>query len=338
MAMLSRVTYSRVVAQLSRTFVISLRTLHGGDRKGCLRIRPTTADDYDGVVSIRDDINRGFDYIPGTYHELLKYNTGYGGFIDSNLVAFLFGAVIDDGRTIAMQSGRVKRGYEGQGITSEMKEHCLMNLSKTATKSVIVISSQNTYNCLIEKNVQLLCKMERLAFSASRQSLYGQCSTRGETSCLKRADSDFMKNLFLDPKTTSVMFPGNRIVIRGTPYDLVTSNIDRIMCCSDQILVSRRRDTDGVNFMSITSTWRCNTTTVLYINLFGERADESIISQHVHMQIARILSSCEENIVLYVTSVMQHHLETIKRVLEKHSWIYLEGLTLFAIEKSFRNL
>ncbi|XP_033747226.1 uncharacterized protein LOC117332435 [Pecten maximus] len=334
--MLFRVNWRVKVPSLYWT-LMSFSTSHGAwkwaDR---LRIRRTTVDDYEGVVSVRSDINRGCDYIPGTYRQLLKHNTGYAGFIDHELVSFMFAAEIDNGCSVVIQSGRIKEEYEGRGIISAMKKHSFHDLSRTATRSVSVTSSPFACDILLQRNARLLCKMERLIFATSRHALKNtQRSPKVDQSSTIPADDAFLKNIFLSSEITSTIFPENRLVIRGTPYELVTSNIERILCLSDQILVSKDYGTGSANLISFGSTWRSNHTDVVFINLFGESVDDKIIFEHVHRHVAGKTSSCEDKIIMYIVCTKQQHEETVKRVLKKHSWELLVVHDLYAIEESY---
>ncbi|XP_021375658.1 uncharacterized protein LOC110464647 [Mizuhopecten yessoensis] len=55
-----------------------------------LHFRNTTADDYNVVVSLRENVYDGLDYIPSRYHQYLDIFTGLGGYIGTEMNISIF--------------------------------------------------------------------------------------------------------------------------------------------------------------------------------------------------------------------------------------------------------
>ncbi|XP_069134722.1 histidine N-acetyltransferase-like [Argopecten irradians] len=301
-----------------------------------VQFRRATPDDYENVVSIRPNVYNGYDYIPDTYHQLLKYNTGYVGFIEKEMVCFQFAAEIDNGRSVMIQSGRIKEKYEGLGLVSAMIKYGFNDVSQSANRVVSVTRSPSARDKLLKRNAHLLCTMDRLVFSTSREALVSTYrSANVDMSFPVVADASLLNDIFISQETTPNIFPENRLVIRGTVYELMDSNIDQILGLSDQVLVSRDSDTSSATLISFASIWHCYPTSVVFINLYGDMVDEKDICGHILRHTASMASSCREKVVVYVVCTKQYHKQTVRNVMEKHSWEFLTAHNLYAIEETF---
>ncbi|CAC5386837.1 unnamed protein product [Mytilus coruscus] len=120
--------YINVIMNMKRTFHIIKRTLHIASKikqsdavdTNMITFHRVKVDDYYKVMSIRspEDVYEGYDYLPDRFHKLISSSSieGYAASIDKKLVAFQLVNLLDDGRTVLKQAGRVDKEYEGTGI------------------------------------------------------------------------------------------------------------------------------------------------------------------------------------------------------------------------------
>ncbi|XP_069139322.1 histidine N-acetyltransferase-like [Argopecten irradians] len=317
-----------------------------------LTFRTTTAEDYDDVISVRRHLYDGTDYIPYRYYELLEHNTGFAGFIDCTMVCFMFAAVIDDGRSIHIQSIRVREEYEGRGIYSRLRTFCLKKLNTTARKSVYVIESPTSNDQLIKKSVNLvfirrsytrnriteslLFLKRSLKFESTKGTLRSMLGPR-HASSLEKVDVHYLVDLFRDKSATQYLFPENIIVVYWIPYELVPSNIGRMFMGTKMLSsVTPIQDPNSKTvppMISAITVDQCEAGSVIKLDLFGDISNEEIITDHIYTQLERVVDTCSEILILYI-DVQQHvNTDTLQHVLSNMGWKMVYDDVMYGLEK-----
>ncbi|XP_033756195.1 histidine N-acetyltransferase-like [Pecten maximus] len=301
-----------------------------------LNFRKTTEDDYDDVVSIRKHLYGGMDYIPGLYHDLLEYNTGFAGFIGNQMVCFMFAAVVDDGKSILIQSIRVREKYEGKGVYSRLRAFCFKNLNPTTNKSVLMISP-DYFEKLPQRSAKLVFSRHAMNFETTKMSLQSLLRSRNVSSALEKVDAFYLERLFLAQSATQYLFAENRVVINWVPYEILSSNIDSILRGHEMFATAVAEHDFHFQtcspMISGVTVYQCEAGTFVNIDLFGELDDARIISDHVNTHLGRCLDKCEEVIVMYVTYQKQQNTDILLQVLSKLNCRKVDEDIMYGIEK-----
>ncbi|XP_033756194.1 histidine N-acetyltransferase-like [Pecten maximus] len=301
-----------------------------------LKFRKTKADDYDDVVSIRKHLYDGIDYIPSRYHELLEYNTGFAGFIGNLMVCFMFSAVIDDGKSILIQSIRVRKEYEGKGVYSRLRAFCFKKLLHTTNKSVLVISP-DYFEKLPQGSAKLVFSRYAMNFETTKASLQSLLRSGNVSSALEKVDAFYLGRLFFTKSSTQYLFPENRIVVKWVPYEILSSNIDRILRGHEMFATALAEQDFHYKtcspMISAVTVYQCKAGTLVNIDLFGELDDARIISDHVNTHLGRCLDKCHEVIVMYVTYQKQRNTDILLQVLSKLNCRKVGEDIMYGIEK-----
>ncbi|XP_033756193.1 uncharacterized protein LOC117338938 [Pecten maximus] len=302
-----------------------------------LKFRRTTANDYDGVVSIRKHLPDGTDYIPSQYHKLLESNTGFAGFIGNQMVCFMFAAVIDDGKSILVQSIRVREEYEGMGVYSRLRAFCIKDLSRIAKKGVFTINSPGYYKKLLQGSAKLVFLRHAMKFKTTKTSLQSLLRSRNVCSALEKVDASYLEKVFLTQSATRYLFPENRVVINWGPYEILSSNIERILRGNEMFATTVSEKDLSCKILSpmisAVTVFQCEAGTFVNLDLFGNICDEIIISDHVNTQLGRCLDKCDEVIVMYVTYQKQQNTDILLQVLSKLNWRKVDEVDMYGMEK-----
>ncbi|XP_069135207.1 uncharacterized protein [Argopecten irradians] len=285
-----------------------------------LYIRQTTPDDHDDLVSLRKHVYDGKDYIPSSYHDLLKCNTGVAGYIDNKMVGFIFASIIDDGTTVLLQSGRVRIGYEGLGIVSQLKRYYFRNLPAGVNKSVINTSSPEALRHAQRRGSPVVFQRNAITFRTSKTDINAWFQTiRPNFPTLESVDIHYFKRICRSRESKTILFPEDRIVLKRVPYRLLTSNTSHVFSCNPKMFASKcetEKRPEIPSMMSASTNLSCEVGMVMYLDLYGDISDVENVTDHVGKQLSYCLDTYEGDILfLYITCAAQFSVEDVARVL-----------------------
>ncbi|XP_069121106.1 probable N-acetyltransferase 16 [Argopecten irradians] len=289
-----------------------------------VNFRKATAADYDDVMSLRPHLYHGMDYLPSQYHHLLHTHTGFCGFIGNQMVGFILAIIIDDGETIVIRAGRVRKEHENKGIYSRLRKFCLSHFPRTVKRESFSLFSSDHKDSSILKGGILAWQRERITLTAGTATIKNIIKSVTVTNALRVVNKSLLSELF-SSKSSPQLFPGDFIVVNSVPYKVRMSNIsyfltpDRVMYASYSESVKSSNSPPPV-LVSVANQIRCEAGTRFNIDFYGDICVEEDVTNHIISQMARCLSECADNILMYVTYPMNRSDAILMSVLDKLRW------------------
>ncbi|XP_033757645.1 uncharacterized protein LOC117340010 [Pecten maximus] len=223
------------------------------------------------------------------------------------------------------------------GVYSRLRAFCFENLSHTANKSVFTINSPGYYEKLLQGSAKLVFLRHGMNFETTKTSLQSSLRTRNASSALENVDAFYLEKVFLSQSATQYLFPEKKIVINGGPYEILPSNIERILRGNEMFattVIEQDFHCKTCSLMISTVTlYQCEAGTFVKFDLFGDISDERIISDHVNTHLGRCLDKCDEVIVMYVTYQKQQNTDILLQVLSKLNWRKVDEVDMYGMEK-----
>ncbi|XP_050404662.2 probable N-acetyltransferase 16 [Patella vulgata] len=269
-----------------------------------LVIRRATLQDYRGVMDI-GKIYQGRDYLPALYDKYLKWFNCYVGEIDGEIVTFQSDRLVDAGATIAIAGGRVKEGYRGRGILSDVLRY-VDNSYKDVTSVKYV--SMTTDNVNIELNGERIKRKFKQILEREQLEMLGKVEDlklnkfESDENKVQELTSWDLKKIFQSKAMCSKLFPGERILPSGYPFRLIPQNIPLMM---DGFKFWGTKGSDQSTYKTLTVTHKYNLGKELMFTLCIYGNDAIDIQQHVlkHIQNLNQLvrSGTSTSIIIHIT-------------------------------------
>ncbi|XP_060075930.1 histidine N-acetyltransferase-like [Ylistrum balloti] len=301
--------------------------------------RRATADDYTEVVSLRDNLYHGLDYLSSQYHHLLANHTGFCGYSDNQMVSFMFAALIDDKETIVVRAARVKKEFEKRGIYTKMKNFCLQSFSKTVIRQSSCLFSCDHRDNAIAKGGKLVWQRARITLTTEKLSKQTLFQSESLHVSMTMVDANSLAELFCSPEAINHLLPENFIVVNSIPYKLRPSNIshfltsDRAMCASYPKTQDRSQMSIPV-LVSIANKIKCEAGTRLNLDFYGDICHEEHVAHHIVAQMARYISVDDVKIFIFVTFPMHKSDDVLLKVTEQLSLRVMSRGFHYGIEHS----
>ncbi|XP_033748395.1 histidine N-acetyltransferase-like [Pecten maximus] len=301
--------------------------------------RKTTAEDYDDVISVRENVYNGLDYIPSRYHKFLEFSTGFGGFIDNTMVSFMFATVINDGQSILTHSMRIRKEYERQGLATKTRNYCMQNMSSEAHEKVFVILSSSILEKVLRQTPAHVVFQRNIAtFKSTKAAIQTVSMPKSMSASLKNVDEAYLRDVFRHQRACAYLFPENKMILSRLPYKLMPSNIKHIIRPETEILASPNELAfckDGSLMISAAIKDKCAAGTTMFLDIFGDISDEKNITEHVFEQTKRLSVNCDEDsLMMYLTFPTQQNCDTLFRVLSEYTWTMVEQNIMYGLEQS----
>ncbi|XP_060084857.1 uncharacterized protein LOC132564197, partial [Ylistrum balloti] len=248
-------------------------------------------------------------------------------------VGFLFAAVIDDGKSILIQSIRVRKEYEGRGIYSRLREFCLKTISHSSGRMALVVYTPDNYKKLLKTSAKLIFERGAMRLTTTKKTLQSLIVSRKLSADIENVDAQYLEGLFVIDSASSHLFPEKRIVVNCVPYQLLSTNIKRILQGVFQEMIATavpyRKHTSMISAVSFD---QCEAGTLVNLDLFGDIENENILFDHLNVQLEKCINNCGEVIVLYITFKIQQNVDSLSRVLSKLSWKKLSDDVIHGFE------
>ncbi|XP_071177778.1 probable N-acetyltransferase 16 [Mytilus edulis] len=264
---------------LKRTFHIIRRTLQIAskikqyDAVDTKRItfQRVKVDDYYKVLSIRspDDVYEGYDYLPDRFHKLISSSSieGYAASIDNKLVAFQLVNLLDDGRTVLKQAGRVDKEYEGTGLYNALDSFTQQNYNLLGRQRTFSFDAHNQtlMKHLYARKMETVMSRDVTAYhvKSHREILKNNATGPNINNTIFPVH---LKKVFKSEKTSSELFPEGRMLCFYVPYKLKDSNIPLIYSQGTKVLGSF---TDGSLLVTAGTSFQCSKGHVFVLDVYG---------------------------------------------------------------------
>ncbi|EDO43641.1 predicted protein, partial [Nematostella vectensis] len=111
-----------------------------------IKVRLALESDYMQVVKMSKGIYEGFDYLPQCYHVWLRQPNRhvFVAVAGEQIIGLTSAWLIDNGKTLLSQAGRVNPDYRGQGVYRKLeKEKCKFVKEKYPKVRVMRMTADN---------------------------------------------------------------------------------------------------------------------------------------------------------------------------------------------------
>ncbi|VDI27801.1 Hypothetical predicted protein [Mytilus galloprovincialis] len=264
---------------LKRTFHIIRRTLQIAskikqyDAVDTKRItfQRVKVDDYYKVLSIRspDDVYEGYDYLPDRFHKLISSSSieGYAASIDNKLVAFQLVNLLDDGRTVLTQAGRVDKEYEGTGLYNALDSFTQHNYNLLGRQRTFSFDEHNQtlMKHLYARKMETVMSRDVSAYHVKSHKEILKNNTIGPSNN-NTIFPVHLKEVFKSEKTSRELFPEGRMLCFYVPYKLKDSNIPLIYSQGTKVLGSF---TEGSLLVTAGTSFQCSKGHVFVLDVYG---------------------------------------------------------------------
>lgn len=266
-----------------------------------IECRKVGLEDYDEVIDIRTDVFGGRDYLPALYKTMMANHTGYVVTVNQIMVAFECLSFIDDGETAIIRSLRLRKGYEGRGLTYRLRDviNDVIVRNPRAKRYVYTMDSKTiAEKNLAVGNLKLVVHRKFLFYQGKVSAVIPNLRMVDSTTC-RILNRDDLKKLLSSKVDTDRLFPHGRIIVDWVPYRLLASNVDHFFNDFCHILGSGDGNSGRIECVSVAIGCIAPSGIRYDLEIYGNFTEESFLA-HVREHLRKCSTFDSETINFFV--------------------------------------
>lgn len=241
--------YARLLprtAQFCRLILLDTRTrsFHSGVKGERLVIRLANQGDSEQMLKLSERIQDEFDYLPYRFHKWLKEPNRITvvAEMERQLVGNMGFSIVDGGKSVVIEAGRVDPRYRGRGILASIRNfgneiirQNFPNVIRTRCTSWVgalqaLNKIQQTYN---DKELH---RYDFRTYQVAPEHVNLNSKLQNCSNLQQCTKKEFRDRILVNAEE-SFLFPNNILVIDWRPFEAIASNIDYIVEDRDRLFV-----------------------------------------------------------------------------------------------------
>ncbi|KAJ7382580.1 Acetyltransferase (GNAT) [Desmophyllum pertusum] len=241
--------YARLLprtAQFCRLILLDTRTrsFHSGVKGERLVIRLANQGDSEQMLKLSERIQDEFDYLPYRFHKWLKEPNRITvvAEMERQLVGNMGFSIVDGGKSVVIEAGRVDPRYRGRRIGASMK-----NFGNEIISQIFPNVIRTRYSSWVEAlqvirkayqthNDKELSRYDFLTYQVAPDHVNLNSKLQNCSNLQQFTKKEFRDRILVNAEE-SFLFPNNILVIDWRPFEAIPSNIDYIVEDRDRLFV-----------------------------------------------------------------------------------------------------
>ncbi|XP_068129515.1 probable N-acetyltransferase 16 [Hyperolius riggenbachi] len=200
---------------------------------------PSTAEDYEELMSISEGIYNGIDYLPFRYHAWLKdpKRHMFLGKSEGRIVGFGSFLLVDEDETAVVEGLRVSPWLRGQGVAGMIQKFCIekLRVDHPKVKRILLTHVNRPSPAMLKKYrlihskavVTMILPFDQI--EGTIKLLESRLGNVGQSNNYTILEPSEVLRLFEGTKTTEELLPGGLLVQHWLPLTAQRSNLEMLL-------------------------------------------------------------------------------------------------------------